>query len=154
MIEDRCKHDLAADQCDDCREPPPGLTKRVVITQGGKVFHRITSCAALHDGQRYAARLGQAVHDPVMVALSVAQADDRAPCTFCFPGYRPDQTEALRQLAKALDAARSAVSAALATRPDRAELTDLVARALIDIRGQVWPNAAPIRMPRLPRSSL
>lgn len=153
MIEKRCKHDLTADQCDDCREPPPGLTKRVIITRGGKVFHRITSCAALLDGQRYAARLGQEVHYPVVVALSVAQADGRAVCTCCFPGYRPDQIEALRQLVKSLDAARSAVSAACTTGADRAELTDIVARALIDIRGQVWPNAAPIRMPRPPRAS-
>lgn len=152
MTEERCKHDLPAEQCGDCQQAPPGLTKRVVITRGGQVFHRIASCAALHDGQRYAARLGQEVHDPVVVALSKAQAEGRAACAACFPAYRPDQIEALRQLVKTLDAARSAVSAALATGADRGELTDIVAHALIDIRSQVWPNAAPIRIAQRPRA--
>jgi hypothetical protein len=54
VTQERCKHDLPSDQCGGCRQPPPGLTNRVFITRGGKVFHRITSCAALHEGQRYA----------------------------------------------------------------------------------------------------
>jgi len=169
MTGEQCKHGLSVDQCGYCQQPPPGLTGRVVITQAGRVFHRTTSCAALQDGQRYAARLGQEVHDPVVVALSAAQSAGRAVCPACFPNYRPgqtqrhepdrertiappdpihnsaDQVKTLKQLAAALDSARHSVSAALAAEVDRGQLTDIVAHALIDIRALVWPNAAPIR---------
>jgi hypothetical protein len=169
MAGNRCMHELPIDQCGECRRPPPGLTKRVIITHGGQVFHHGISCPSLREGQRYAARRGDEVHEPIFVSLTEAQSENRAACATCFPDYHPGKVQAetardrgfmppdsissvgnhaefLDQLAAALHAARNSVSAALAAEVDRGRLTDLVARALIDIRAQVWPNAAPVRL--------
>lgn len=166
MTSEPCKHELPPDQCGDCRPPPPGLTARVVITRGGQVFHRTAACGLLRDGQRFADWLGQDVHEAVHVPLVEAQSMGRAACSACFPDYKPNQAQPsgiaygdraahlpaqthgpdndpLQALAEALNAASRAIAAALAAGADRARLTDLVAHAMIDMRAQVWPDAAP-----------
>jgi len=57
-----------------------------------------------------------------------------------------NHAEFLDQLAATLHAARLSVSAALAAGVDCGQLTDLAAHAFIDIRAQIWPNAAPMRL--------
>jgi hypothetical protein len=91
----------------------------------------------------------------------------RAACSACFPDYKPGQTQPsgtarddrtthcaparahgpsddpLQALATALNTASRSIADALAAGADRARLTDLVAHAMIDMRTQVWPDAAP-----------
>jgi hypothetical protein len=54
----------------------------------------------------------------------------------------------LAELEQALAMAGRAVTRALGANVDRAALTDLVAAAWLDIRAQVWPDAAPAKPPR------
>lgn len=68
---------------------PRGLTSRVLVTNGGSVFHRTADCEALHEGQRKARRFGRDTHAPQQVPLSAAMAAGRGACIPCFPAYRP-----------------------------------------------------------------
>ncbi|WP_433186856.1 ribonuclease HI [Actinoallomurus sp. CA-150999] len=85
--EERCIHDMIVGQCGEvqCSPVPRGLTAHVYITAGGRSLHRTPDCPALLDGQRYAERLGQELHDPVRTPLTVAQSRRYAPCERCFP---------------------------------------------------------------------
>jgi ribonuclease HI len=85
--EERCLHDMIVGQCGEaqCAPVPPGLAAHVYITAGGKSMHRMPDCPALLDGQRYAERLGQEIHEPVRTPLRVAQTRGYAPCERCFP---------------------------------------------------------------------
>jgi ribonuclease HI len=84
--ESRCLHDLIVGQCleTQCAPVPPGLAAHVYITAGGRSLHRTTDCWALLEGQRYARRRGQELHDPVRTPLRVAQTKGYSPCEHCF----------------------------------------------------------------------
>ena len=171
MTHERCKHDLPSAQCGDCRPVPTGLTARVAVTRGGQVFHRSAGCRALREGQRHIVWRGGSPDEAVVVSLGEAQASGRAACIVCFPHYRPGRglsgtaavgavprtapprsapprsADPLEELATVFDAARRSVAAAIASGVDRRRLVSLVSRALLDIRGQVWPGAGPARLP-------
>lgn len=87
MPEERCIHDMLPGQCAEagCAPVPPGLTAHVYATGGGQCFHRSPRCSALLDGQRYAQRMGQNLHDPQRLALRVAQTRGLSACEACFP---------------------------------------------------------------------
>ncbi|GHC94632.1 hypothetical protein GCM10007079_45290 [Nocardiopsis terrae] len=91
MADERCLHELLPDQCGLCKPVPSGLAARVVITAGGSVFHRDTSCEALVEGRNKAFRLGLELHDPVTVPIDRI-VHDRPPCIHCFPDYAPPGT--------------------------------------------------------------
>ncbi|MFE1395538.1 hypothetical protein ACFW3Z_21910 [Nocardiopsis alba] len=91
MPENRCLHDLLPDQCGLCRSVPSGLTDRVVVTAGGRVFHGDRGCEALLEGQRKVRSRGGEVSDVEVVPLTRV-LHDRPPCVLCFPDYAPKGT--------------------------------------------------------------
>jgi hypothetical protein len=88
VSEPRCLHDLLLGHCAECKVADVGLPVRVVITRGGKVFHRDASCPGLVEGQEMAVRAGMEVHPPQHVAVTVARGEGRGVCLVCFPDYQ------------------------------------------------------------------
>ena len=89
MADERCVHDLVVGQCADCAPVPAGLTRRVLRTAGGSVFHRTAGCHGLVDGQRFAVAKGMGTHPAVSTAVGEALAAGLGACLVCFPYYRP-----------------------------------------------------------------
>lgn len=89
MTDERCIHDLIVGQCAECAPIPPGLTRRVIRTSGGTVFHRTVGCQGLLDGQRFADAQGLRTHPAVTMPVGEALAAGLGACLVCFPYYRP-----------------------------------------------------------------
>lgn len=89
MGEERCeKCDLPIGQC-PCSKARPGTLRRVWVTKRGQAYHRSANCEGLLDGHRYAAWLGQEIHDAVSIPHDDALARGLGECAFCFPANGP-----------------------------------------------------------------
>ncbi|GAA1878313.1 hypothetical protein [Streptantibioticus ferralitis] len=89
MADDLCENTfLPPDQCDHCRMAASGLSAQVHTTKGGSVYHRTPNCAGLKDGQAYARRMRQEIHDVNAVPRSDARAR-LGPCEVCRPDLPP-----------------------------------------------------------------
>ncbi|MFE1176854.1 hypothetical protein [Streptomyces sp. NPDC058773] len=88
-MSERCIHDLVVQQCVDCAPVPEGLVKFVYVTAGGEVFHRLSGCKALEEGQEYALSMGMETHPRRRVALAEATGEGRGACAYCFWDYQP-----------------------------------------------------------------
>jgi hypothetical protein len=87
------------------------------------------------------------VHDPEVQCGAPLRNGKR--CSAPTGGKRcPRHADTTADVAAALDEAARAVEAAIAAGVDRRALAEAVRPALLRIRDQVWPNAAPTTLPQ------
>ena len=86
------------------------------------------------------------IHDPAVQCG--ARTKSGRPCEVATGGGRcKTHADHLAEVEEMLTAAQRAVAAAIAAAADRRRLIGIVSPALLAIRAQVWPDAAPTSLP-------